>query len=378
MTRSTFALAALFAPVAALAFTPAVPEIAARSYVLYDFQSGSVLAENKADMRIEPASLTKLMTAYVTFKTIKEGKLSLDQTLTASDKAWRAEGSRMFLDPKVPAKVDDLIKGMIVQSGNDACITLAEAIAGSEEVFAQLMNREAQRLGLKHSHFTNSTGLPDANLYTTAGDLAKLSSAIIRDFPEFYSIYSIKDFTYNGIKQPNRNLLLYRDPFVDGLKTGHTNSAGYNLVASTKRDNRRLVSVVVGTTGPEVRAAESAKLLNWGVQFFETPRVFEAGKSISTVPVWKGKTDLVEVGFLEDRYMTVPRGEGKKIKLDFTSNQPLIAPLKQGQTVGSLKVTLEGKTLGTYPVVALKPVEEAGIFGRAWDSIRLFFKQLFA
>ncbi|WP_255988748.1 D-alanyl-D-alanine carboxypeptidase family protein [Chitinolyticbacter albus] len=377
MKFAPLVIALAAAPLLAHAFTPQVPEIVAKSYYLLDYQSGAVLAADDVSARVEPASLTKLMTAYLTFKAVKEGKLKLDQQLTVSEKGWKTEGSRMFLDPKVPAKVDDLIKGMIVQSGNDACVTLAEAIAGSEEVFAQLMNREAKRLGLSGSHFTNSTGLPDPNLYTTTADLAKLAAAIIRDFPEFYPIYSMKEFTYNNIKQPNRNLLLHRDPFVDGLKTGHTESAGYNLVASTHRDERRLISVVVGTASDQVRAAESAKLLNWGVQFFETPRLYEAKKAIATVPVWKGAADQVKAGFLDNRYITLPRGDAKKLKLDFTSNQPLIAPIQLGQQIGTLKVSVEGKAIGNYPVVALEKVEQAGIFGRAWDSIRLWFKKLF-
>lgn len=377
MKFAPLVIALAAAPLITHAFTPQVPEIAAKSYYLFDYQSGAVLAADDANARVEPASLTKLMTAYLTFKAVKEGKLKLDQQLTVSEKGWKTEGSRMFLDPKVPAKVDDLIKGMIVQSGNDACVTLAEAIASSEEVFAQLMNREAKRLGLSGSHFTNSTGLPDPNLYTTTTDLGKLAAAIIRDFPEFYPIYSMKEFSYNNIKQPNRNLLLYRDPFVDGLKTGHTNSAGFNLVASTHRDERRLISVVVGTASEQMRAAESAKLLNWGVQFFETPRLYEAKKAIATVPVWKGAADEVKAGFLDNRYITLPRGDAKKLKLDFTSNQPLIAPIQLGQQIGTLKVSVEGKAIGTYPVVALEKVEQAGIFGRAWDSIRLWFKKLF-
>ncbi|UXY15410.1 D-alanyl-D-alanine carboxypeptidase [Chitiniphilus purpureus] len=377
MTFKKFAAVLLSAPLVAHAFVPQPPEIAARSFVLIDYHSGATLAAHGAGERVEPASLTKLMTAYLTFKAVKEGKLRLDQTLTVSTQGWKTEGSRMFLDPKVPARVDDLIKGMIVQSGNDACVTLAEAIAGNETVFAQLMNREAKRLGLSGTHFTNSTGLPDPNLYTTTGDLARLASAIIRDFPEFYPIYSMKEFTYNGIKQPNRNLLLYRDPFVDGLKTGHTASAGFNLVASTHRDERRLVSVVVGTASEQVRATESAKLLNWGVQFFETPRLYEANKPISTVPVWKGELDSVQAGFREHRFITLPRGDAKKLKLDFTSHQPLIAPVRVGQKIGTLKVSVEGKVLGDYPVVALQNVEQAGIFGRAWDSIRLWLKKLF-
>jgi D-alanyl-D-alanine carboxypeptidase (penicillin-binding protein 5/6) len=370
-------IAALFSSSVAHAFVAPVPEIAAKSYFLYDKQSGQVLAARDPDMKVEPASLTKLMTAYLTFKAVKEGKLKLDQTLLVSEKGWRQEGSRMYLDPKVPAKVEDLIKGVIVQSGNDACVTLAEAIAGTEEVFAQLMNKEGKRLGLKDSHFTNSTGLPDPAMHVTTSDLARLASAIISDFPEFYHIYSIKEFKYNNINQPNRNLLLYRDPFVDGMKTGHTESAGYNLVASSKRDDRRLISVVVGTTSPEVRATESSKLLNWGAQFYETPRLYTAKQAVQSVPVWKGKADVVGVGFMNDQFITVPKGDAAKIKIELTSQQPLIAPIKEGQQIGTLKIILEGKVLSERPVVAVAAVEEANIFGRAWDTIRLWWKGIF-
>ncbi|MBM5574991.1 D-alanyl-D-alanine carboxypeptidase [Deefgea sp. CFH1-16] len=374
----TSLIAALIAlPSLAHAFVPPVPEIAAKSYYLYDKQSGQVLAARDPDMKIEPASLTKMMTAYITFKMVKEGKLKLDQTLLVSDKGWRTEGSRMYLDPKVPATVDELIKGMIVQSGNDACVTLAEAIAGSEEVFAQLMNKEAKRLGLHNSFFTNSTGLPDPALLVTTSDLGRLATAIINDFPEYYPIYGIKEFKYNNISQPNRNLLLYRDPFVDGMKTGHTASAGYNLVASSKRDGRRLISVVVGTTSPEVRATESSKLLNWGAQFFETPRLYAAKQAVQQVPVWKGKADTVGVGFMQDQYITVPKGDAAKLKIDLVSQQPLMAPIKEGQVVGTMKISLEGKVLSERKVVAIASVEEANIFGRAWDTIRLWWKGLF-
>ncbi|WP_373314824.1 D-alanyl-D-alanine carboxypeptidase family protein [Deefgea salmonis] len=377
-SMKTSLIAALIAlPSLAHAFVPPVPEIAAKSYYLYDKQSGQVLAARDPDMKIEPASLTKMMTAYITFKMVKEGKLKLDQTLLVSDKGWRTEGSRMYLDPKVPATVDDLIKGMIVQSGNDACVTLAEAIAGSEEVFAQLMNKEAKRLGLHNSFFTNSTGLPDPALLVTTSDLGRLATAIIKDFPEFYPIYGIKEFKYNNISQPNRNLLLYRDPFVDGMKTGHTASAGYNLVASSKRDGRRLISVVVGTTSPEVRATESSKLLNWGAQFFETPRLYTAKQAVQQVPVWKGKADTVGVGFMQDQYITVPKGDAAKLKIDLVSQQPLMAPIKEGQVVGMMKISLDGKVLSERQVVAITSVEEANIFGRAWDTIRLWWKGLF-
>ncbi|KAF0811962.1 D-alanyl-D-alanine carboxypeptidase DacC [Andreprevotia sp. IGB-42] len=367
------ALLSLVAVQPALAFTPPVPAIAAKAYYLTDFQSGRTLAALDADKRIEPASLTKLMTAYLTFKAVKEGRIKTDQMLTVSAKGWKTEGSRMFLDPKVPVRVDDLMRGMIVQSGNDACVTLAEAIAGSEEVFAQLMNREAARLGMKNSHFTNSTGLPDANLYTTTADLGILSAAIIRDFPEFYPIYSMKSFKYNKIDQPNRNLLLQRDPSVDGLKTGHTESAGFNLIASTHRDGRRLISVVVGTTGDMVRADESAKLLNWGLNFHDTPKVAAARQPVGEVRVWKGAAESVKAGAARDLFITVDKGDGAKVSKQFVPTAQLVAPVKAGQQIGTLKLSVGGKPLQDVPVVALDNVPEAGFFGRAWDSMKMKF-----
>ncbi|MCL6262909.1 D-alanyl-D-alanine carboxypeptidase family protein [Craterilacuibacter sp. RT1T] len=352
-------------------FVPPVPAIAGKAYYLTDFHSGETIASLNPDQRIEPASLTKLMTAYLTFKALKEKRLTLDQTLTVSQKGWKTEGSRMFLDPKVPAKVDDLIKGMIVQSGNDACVTLSEAIAGSEEVFAQLMTAEAKRLGMKNTNFQNSTGLPGDAHYTTAHDLGILATSIIRDFPQFYQIYSMKSFTYNGITQPNRNLLLYRDPNVDGMKTGFTNSAGYNLIASSHRDGRRVVSVVVGTNSPEARAVESSKLLNYGLQFFETPKLYEADKPVSEVSVYKGEDSKLAIGFNHNVYATVAKGQTGKLKADLTTMQPVIAPIKKGQTVGKLVVSLDGKVVHEEPVVALKDVAEGGFFSRLWDSIKL-------
>lgn len=374
-TISRILLAATLAlPVAAsatAAFVPPVPEIAGKAYYLVDFNSGQVLAAQGPDARVEPASLTKLMTAYLTFKAVKEKRLTLDQMLTVSSRGWKTDGSRMFLDPKVPVKVDDLIKGMIVQSGNDACVTLAEAIAGSEDVFAQVMTQQAQKLGMKNTQFRNATGLPHADHYTTVHDLAILSAALIRDFPEFYPTYSIKSFTYNNITQPNRNLLLYRDPNVDGMKTGYTDTAGYNMITSSHRDGRRVISVVVGTASPEARAVESSKLLNYGLQFFDTPKLYSAAKPVSDVPVYKGAAKSVPVGFGQDVYATVVKGQAAQLKADLSTIQPLIAPIKAGQTVGKLVVSLDGKPLLERPVVALQAVEEGGFFGRLWDSIKL-------
>jgi len=368
-------LVSLFS-LSALAQTVPPPALAAKAWALVDHATGQVLAEKDADARIEPASLTKLMTAYITFSKLKEGTLKADQVVPVSTTAWRMEGSRMFIEPNKPVSVDELIRGVIVQSGNDACVALAETIAGSEEAFAALMNREAQRLGMTNTHFTNSTGLPDPQLYTSARDLALLASAIIRDFPEYYSLYSLKEFTYNGIKQPNRNRLLYMDPSVDGMKTGHTSSAGYCLVSTARRGERRLISVVLGAASDTVRAQESLKLLNFGYQFYETVKLYSAEEALSQFRVWKGKLNELPVGFTKDFALTVPKEAANKIQVSLESRQPLVAPLQRGQEVGTLTVAVDGKPLGQYPVVALQDVEVAGFFGRLWDAIVMFFKSL--
>jgi serine-type D-Ala-D-Ala carboxypeptidase (penicillin-binding protein 5/6) len=373
MIRRLLLAASLVLPLSSFAAQPVPPEIAAKSFALYDMQSGQTLASANADTRIEPASLTKLMTAYLSFKAVKEGRLKLDQQLTVSTRAWKTEGSRMFLDIKVPVKVDDLLKGMIIQSGNDACVVLAEAIAGSDEAFAAMMNAEAQRLGLANSHYVNSPGLPDAQQYTTANDLVKLTQAIIHDFPEFFPIYSMKNFTYNKIKQDNRNLLLYRDPDVDGMKTGHTESAGFNLVATSHRGGRRVISVVTGTTGMEERARESAKLLDWGLLNFETPRIFTAGQVLATAPVYKGAAPQVQVGFAVDRYVTVQRGQAASVKHEINLKKPLIAPLAAGQEVGTVRLTLDGQALAEYPLTVVEAVEQGSWWRRLIDTIRLWF-----
>ncbi|GAB2900409.1 D-alanyl-D-alanine carboxypeptidase family protein [Uliginosibacterium flavum] len=373
MIRRLLLAASLAIPLCSFAALPIPPEVAARSYVVFDAQSGQTLASANADTHIEPASLTKLMTAYLSFKAVKEGRLKLEQQLPVSIKAWKSEGSRMFLDIKVPAKVDDLLKGMIVQSGNDACVVLAESIAGSEEAFAVMMNAQAQKMGLANTHFANSAGLPDAQQYTTANDLAKLSQAIIRDFPEFYPIYAMKSFTYNKIKQDNRNLLLYRDPDVDGLKTGHTASAGYNLVATSKRGGRRVISVVTGTTGMEERARESAKLLDWALLNFETPRLFAARQAIAKVPVYKGVAPEVTVGFAADQYISVPQGKAAEIKQEVSLKKHMIAPLAAGQEVGRVRLSLDGQALAEYPLTVLDAVSEGSWWRRLVDTIRLWF-----
>jgi serine-type D-Ala-D-Ala carboxypeptidase (penicillin-binding protein 5/6) len=350
------------------------PPIAARSWLLMDVSSGQPIAGHNADERIEPASLTKLMTAYVAFAAIRQKTVALDQKVPVSVRAWRAGGSRMFIQPNKPVTVEELLHGVIVDSGNDACIALAEAIAGSEEMFVQLMNREAQRLGMSHTSFVNASGLPDPKHYSTASDLALLTSALIRDFPEYYKLYSVREYRYNNITQHNRNRLLWLDPNVDGVKTGHTESAGYCLVASAHRGTRRLMSVVLGTSSESLRAQESQKLLNYGFQFFDSVRLYQKEHPISTLEVWKGSASRVRAGLLRDLFVTVPKGEGPKLKAELLSQQPLIAPIAAGQRIGTLHVTLDGKPLADYPVLALESVGIAGWFGRSWDSFRLWFK----
>lgn len=353
---------------------PTPPALAAKSWLLIEAASGQELAAQAPDQRLDPASLTKLMTAYLSFAALKQGTLKLEQPVPVSQKAWKTGGSRMFIQVGTQVKVEDLLKGMIVQSGNDACVALAEAIAGDEENFAQMMNREAQRLGMKGSSFRNSSGLPDPQHYTTARDLATLAGALIRDFPDEYAkYYSLKEFRYNNITQPNRNRLLWIDPTVDGLKTGHTEAAGYCLVSSAKRGPRRLLSVVLGAPSDSVRAQESLKLLNYGFQFYDAVQVYAKNEAISTLRVWKGTASSVKLGFVNDLVIAVPKGFGPKIRTELVSQQPLIAPVAQGQVLGTLKVSLDGKPFADYPVLALDAVPSAGIIGRMVDSVRLWF-----
>ena len=368
-------LAFLFLPLLAMAQQlPTPPALAAKSWLLIESGSGQELASQAADERLEPASLTKLMTAYLTFAALKQGTIKIDQMVTESERAWKAEGSRMFIQIGTQVKVDDLIKGMIVQSGNDACVALAEAIAGNEEVFAEMMNREAQRLGMKSTSFRNAAGMPDPQHYTTARDLAKLAGALIRDFPEDYAkYYSIKEFRYNNITQPNRNRLLWIDPTVDGVKTGHTEAAGYCLISSAKRGPRRLLSIVLGTQSDKARAQESLKLLNYGFQFYDAVPLYTKDQVVSTLKVWKGKESTVKAGFTQDFIISVPKGFAPRLKSELVSKQPLMAPVSAGQVVATLRVTLDGKPYGDYPVLAIDAVPLAGIFGRAIDTMRLWF-----
>ncbi len=355
------------------------PEIAASAYLVRDLQSNQTLVSKNADQQIEPASLTKLMTAYIAFKALEEGKLKPDQKLTVSEKAWKVEGSRMFLKAHSEVPVWDLMRGLIVVSGNDAAITLAEGIAGSEEAFAKMMNDEAKRLGMTQTYFENATGLPAPKHLTSVNDLAILSAAIIRDLPaKYYEVYSYKSYTYNNITQENRNLLLFRDDSVDGLKTGHTSSAGYNLIATSKRNNRRVISIVIGAASAEARATESSKLLNYALQGFDTPKMYQAGQVVSKVRVYKGAVSEADVGFQQDAYVTLPHGQGDKVKTVLETMQPVVAPVQAGQKIGTLKLMDGDKVLAEQPVVALKDVGEAGFFGRLWDSIVLWFKSVFA
>jgi serine-type D-Ala-D-Ala carboxypeptidase (penicillin-binding protein 5/6) len=373
--KLSFLAILLFVPIVVFAQqSPPALSLAANSYVLFDFGSAQIIASRKANERIEPASLTKLMTAYLTFAAIKSKKIVLEQSLPVSEYAWRAEGSRMFLDPQKRISVNDLLKGMIVQSGNDASIALAEGIAGSEPAFAELMNVEAERLGMKNTHFINATGLPHAKHYSTAYDLSLLASAIIQDFPEFYPYYSIREFKYNNISQPNRNRLLWTDQYVDGMKTGFTENAGYCLIASATRGSRRLIAVVLGALSDTGRMTESQKLLNYGFQHFDSVRLYGKGESIARLPVWKGSSDILSAGFAYDFYVTIPKGKTADLKVSLQSEQPLLAPISQGQKIAVMKLSLDNKTIGEYPVVALEAVQIANIFGRAWDSMRLLFK----
>ena len=374
----SFFLALLVWSFSAISFAeplPPLPDVAAKSFVLLSYDSGQILQARNPDERIEPASLTKLMTAYVTFKALKEGRIKLDQTLPVSERAWKTEGSRMFLEPNMPVTVEQLIHGMIVQSGNDACLTLADGIAGSEGAFVALMNKEAQRLGLKNTHFANATGLPDAQHYSTARDLATLASALIRDFPEDYPLFSIKEYKYNNISQPNRNRLLWQDDYVDGMKTGHTESAGFCLVASAKRGDMRLISAVIGTDSDNARTMESQKLLNYGFQFYETFRVYPKNKAVTNLRIWKGSENTVGAGFSQDVYLTLPKGEYANLHASVVSRQPLLAPVIQYQPVGTLKLSLGDKPLMDFPLVALDSVRPASLLGRGWDSLRLLINK---
>ncbi len=366
-----FALTGLIAASAAEA---QAPDLAAKAWLLLDTNSGQIITERDSNMPVEPASLTKLMTAYLVFSALKQNTLTLEQKVNVSKTARAVSGSRMFLDLRVPVSIKDLLHGMIIQSGNDATLLLAETVSGSETAFVELMNREAQRMGLTNTRFANATGLPDRQHVSTGHDLAILATRLIADFPEFYPVYAQREYTYNNITQPNRNRLLRTDPSVDGLKTGHTDSAGYCLIASARRNDRRLLSVVLGTNSDAARAQESLKLLNYGYQYSDAIKLYAAQQAVSTPQVWKGASNTVKIGFAHDYYVTVPRGSGARLKAQLALPQKLIAPLSNGQTVGKLIITLDDKVVQEVPIATLEDVPLAGVFGRAWDTIKLWVK----
>jgi D-alanyl-D-alanine carboxypeptidase (penicillin-binding protein 5/6) len=361
---------------------PQPPEVAARAYLLIDITANQILAAKDPDMAVEPASLTKLMTAYLVFDALKSRKIDLKQTLPVSERAWKMPGSRMFIDPKMRVPVEDLIKGMVVQSGNDATVALAEGVGGSVEHFVQLMNDQAKVLGMKSTSYRNPEGLTEPGHSTTARDLGTLATRLMRDFPDDVPYYAIKKYRYAGTpaaNDSNRNLLLFRDPSVDGLKTGHTNAAGYGLVATAKRDfpnvgARRLLSVVLGADTENARANESQKLLNWGYTAFDAVKLFDAGQPVLSPAVWKGKTPVVKLGAFQPLVVAVPAGTIAQIKTQVARPDPLVAPISKGQAVGTLKVMRGDQALFEVPLVALEPVEQAGVLGRAWDAVRLWIK----
>lgn len=355
--------------------TPAPPTIDAKAYIVQDFQTGKVMAENNADDRLAPASLTKIMTVYVVFRELANGHLHLDDLATISKKAWGTSGSRMFIEVNSQVKIEDLLKGVIIQSGNDASVALAEHVAGDEATFADLMNQHAARLGMKNSHFKNADGLPVDDHYTSARDLAILTTALIKEFPQYYPWFSQKEFTYNNIVQHNRNLLLSRDGSVDGVKTGHTEDAGYCLVASAIRNDMRLISVVMGTKSANARAVENQNLLNYGFRFFESPRLYEGKTSLSEARVWKGDAQTISLGLAESLHATVPRGSSKDLKTAIRVNGPIVAPVKEGDKLGTVEVTYKDKVIDQKDLIALKAVGEGNMFRRLLDSVLMRFKK---
>lgn len=357
---------------------PQPPEVAARAFILQDLSSRQTLAGRNADQAVEPASLTKLMTAYLVFQALQNGKLTLTQELPVSERAWRTGmtgASRSFINVNSRVKVDDLIKGMIVQSGNDATVALAEGVGGTVEVFVEMMNRQAQAFGLKQTRFANPEGLTAPGHLSTARELSIIATRLITDFPNSLPYYSMKEFSFNGIKQGNRNLLLFRDPTVDGLKTGYTDNAGYCLISTSRRPTpggeRRLLSVVLGAASPEARANESQKLLNWGHSAFDVVKLFDANQPVTTAPVWKGSANTARLGRTQPIVVVVPRGQAGAVKTQVTRNDPLLAPLAKGQAVGRIQVTLAGQPWQTLPLQSLDEVPVAGWLGRAWDALRL-------
>lgn len=363
--------------VAQSALIPSPPQIAGSSWVLKDPLSGRIIMEHNSNERLPPASLTKMMTAYIVERELDEGRIAMTDMVPISVKAWRTGGSRTFVREGTQVSVEDLLKGVIIQSGNDASVALAEFVAGSEDAFVDIMNQQARQLGMNNTNFENATGLPHPNQYSTAYDLALLAKAIIEDYPENYPLYAVKSFTYNNIRQPNRNSLLWRDESVDGLKTGHTEEAGYCLVASAKRDNTRLIAAVMGTSSAEVRAREVQKMLNYGFRYYETERLFRAGQELVDAKVWGGKSDQISVGLAEDVFVTIPRGARDKLESTVDLDSVIKAPIKVGDELGRIQVTLDGEVLVDEPALALTEVQQGGVFKRLWDAIKLFFVQLF-
>ena len=358
--------------------TPAAPSLGANSYILLDFNSGHVLVESKPDLRVEPASITKVMTSYVVFTELASGNIKLDDLVDVSETAWRTGGSRMFIEPLMEVTVEQLLKGMVIQSGNDASVALAEHLAGTEEAFAGLMNHYAQQMGMTNSNFMNATGLPHEDHYTTARDVALLSVALIADFPDFYRWYSEKEYSFNNIRQHNRNNLLWRDPAVDGLKTGHTQAAGYCLAASAKRDGMRLISVVLGSNSESSRVSESQSLLNYGFRFFETVQLYKAGQELAQGKVWKGEGEQVGLGIRDELFVTIPRGRYDDLDAQVEMRPELIAPIAEGEEVGQISIRLEDKEITSRALIALESINEAGFFGRTWDGMSMWFDSLFS
>lgn len=348
--------------------TPAAPTIAASSHILFDYNTGKVMAENNADVKLAPASLTKIMSVYVVFREVSNGHLHFDDMVTISRKAWETPGSRMFVEVGKQVKVEDLLLGVIIQSGNDASVALAEHIAGNESTFADMMNQHAERLGMKNSHFEDSNGLPIENHYTTARDLAILTQALIKEFPDYYRWFSQKEFTFNNIVQHNRNKLLSRDESVDGVKTGFTDAAGYCLVASALRNDMRLISVVMGARSPNARASENQNLLNYGFRFFESHKLYQGKTALSEARVWKGDTKNLQIGLAEDLYVTIPRRHYDDLKAVITIDKKIVAPVKEGTKLGKVNVTLKGEVVAEKDLIALKSVEQGNIFQRLYDS----------
>lgn len=361
---------------------PVAPEVAARAYLLLDVTANQILASRELDMPVEPASLTKLMTAYLVFDALKAKKVDLKQTFNVSERAWKMPGSRMFIDPKMKVPVEDLIKGMVVQSGNDATVALAEGVGGSVDRFVQMMNDQAKVLGMKNTTYKNPEGLTEAGHVTTARDLATLAIRLMRDFPDYMGTYAIKKYRYPGTpaaNESNRNLLLFKDPTVDGLKTGHTDAAGYCLVATAKRDfpnlgPRRLMAVVLGASSEIARANEAQKLLNWGYTAFDAVKLFDAGQPVATPAIWKGKEASVKLGRSDALVVAVPTGSAAQIKTQLVRPDPLVAPVTKGQTIGNLKIFRGEQLWVDMPLQALDTVEQAGVLGRAWDALRLWIK----